>query len=352
MAAETAQWEALDRHQAHLMIGRVVAASECVFGKAAQQAGIGVLNGTRMTVTMENEPYDAVAWPDSTLPNTTCFITSNENQNYHQPLGFARVTELQREQSYAIEGVVLNVLGDASVQLYGSERRPYASMGNDTSAAAAGLTFINQAAQHARNQDRNLRYISSRQAAATLGVRGEKIGSLVSSMVTLESNLVFGLTMNEQGKVTGRTYDQAQAMLKKMISDSTSGKPSGGTVLPGAGGVPAGVLFASDHEGLMVLRRINTYPQTIAFTVACPPERDLGSAVEQYFIQPRGVYTNVSVLRDEDYSGQGLLNIIPSLDGALKEDPSRRIHLDDEGLDALDLKMVKVLSGRTFQPAR
>ena len=53
-----------------------------------------------------------------------------------------------------------------------------------------------------------------RGVVTAMGVRGDKIGSLVSSLITLESNLIFGLSMNEQGRLTDKTYDQAQAMMK------------------------------------------------------------------------------------------------------------------------------------------
>lgn len=350
MTAEQIQWQTLDRHQAELMIGRTVAASLCVFGKAAQQAGIGMLNGSRFTLTMEDRTYDAVTWPDNTVPRTTCFAAANDLQNYTEPLTFVRITEHSSQPMYVVEGVGLNLVpGRSSAQLYGSGHRSHHSMGEDKSAAAAGLAFFSAAVRTARERAREAQYAPLRHPTATMGVRGDVIGSLLSSMITLDANLVFGLTMNEQGKLTDRTYDQAQAMLKKIISDSTSGKSSSATVLSGAGGQPYGALFAADDHGLMAIRRINTYPQTIAFTVAVPPSQDMGGTVEHYLIQPRGVYMNLGSLQPDDYSGQNLLNMLPSLDAALAEDARGRLYLDAAGLDALDLKMVKVLGGRITQ---
>ena len=352
MATEIMQWETLDHHQASLMVGRVVAASLCVFGKAAQQAGIGLLNGTRFTVTAGEHTYDSVTWPDNTMPQTTCYIMSNDKQSNDEPLAFARITDHPKESQYLLEGVALNIgSGGASSRLYGIGCQPYGAMGRDTSVAAAGLGFFSRAMAAARQRERALRYASPGETPAVVGMRGDKVSSLVSSLITLDANLLFGLSMNEQGRITDRTYDQAQAMLKKVISDSLAGKPSSATVLHGPGGQPSGALFASDEYGLTVIRRINTYPQTIALTLAARPDnKDPGSIVEQYFIQPRGAFMNMNTLREDDYNSQALLSMLPVLDGAIQEEITRRINLDADGLDALDLKMVKILSSRIFQP--
>ena len=349
MGLEQGQWEMLDRHQTQLMLGRVAASSQCMFGKAAQQAGIGLLNATRFTVTMEDRTYDAVTWPDSNMPRTTCFVAANDKLSSDEPYAFARVSEHPEKSLYIVEGVGLN-LAHTKQGLYSTGRQAYNTMGEDTSAAAAGLAFFSSSLRAARAKEHVTTYRPPG-AATKIGMRGDKIGSLVSSLITLDANLVFGLAiMNQPGNLTDRTYDQAQAMLKKIISDSVSGKESSGTVLNGANGQPYGALFASDDHGIMVIRRINTYPQTIAFTLARQLSRDLGCTVEHYLIQPRGVYTNVSTLQPDNFNGQSLLSMLPSLDTALTEDASRRIYLDATGLDALDLKLVKVLSSRIIQP--
>ncbi|MEK7152427.1 MAG: hypothetical protein AAB834_00640, partial [Patescibacteria group bacterium] len=118
MSHETNQWTELTQTQAAFFAGQIESAKQIAFSPASQEAGIVPLNALRYSFrTSPHQLFAAIMWPDPYEQNTACVAMGNAQGN--TPSSFVRIAHAN--ESYAVEGVALNLSYGKGADLYGRQ---------------------------------------------------------------------------------------------------------------------------------------------------------------------------------------------------------------------------------------
>jgi hypothetical protein len=349
------QWINIDPDQAELFIKPVGAAGELLFNGFSSQVGVGLHNGITQPFTLGDEQYDSAAWPDEAAHQTADVLFLHRSRRPWHPSGFVIVEnapgepyEPERAAAYHIEGVALNV-GNPAVNYYGNVIMPKANVSDDGRVKAAA-NFLGMAILRARSTPRPV----AGSLDSRMGLDNVRAERITASLASLWQNLAFKGRLSEQlHRVTRRAFKVAGGLLDTYVDDGLKGRLPGNIPLVGKeSDEQLGVAFNDKDGNLTAIRYISTFVPTFIFTtVRRPANSNDAASIEQYFIQARGAFVNISELPAQQYTLRGMIGKFPELDKALVGNLSERAILGDSGIDLLVDKMSALQGNRNHQSA-
>lgn len=345
----TAHWQELPPAEAGYFSRLITANSEEVFGPVAHSAGIFTLAALRFTLRTGLEHCPAVEWTDPYTPNTSCIMVANQTRSPLEPLGFALVSELP--EHYEITGITANAGDGNNGHVYGTMRIPRRIPAMQTirsnvqlpaNKIGASVQFFDAARAKARQFSQQLHDNPPSDERSSVLVDGPAVGRLSASLRSLAGNLATIGIQTAEGEYADTTFTLAKYVLGRVISDIQTGDLDCPDVAPvwDAGKRVTGASFT----GPTLIRRLQAVPvPTIAVTTAAPDD----NRVEQYFIQPRDTFRDITIIpADEDLTHDTFMRSVAILDRGLLAPVADRVILDRHTRRALEQKLLAIASGR------
>jgi len=361
MSLETNRWTELTQDQAAFFSAQLAGVNQAVFSPAAHQAGVTPLNATRYSMgvsggSARRTSYEGITWPDPYEANAYCVALGTPQSRGLGTMSFARISAAPAH--YEVEGVALNLTYRAGGgNLYGKQLMARYDMDEQSVGQLAGQFLITaQELAHKTGDvatEQKAGQLAVKPSVQMSGVEGEVVARLFRSISSLGSNLVIAGAMNERVSYSDQTYDLAQTLLKMTVNGIARNEhPEGDSVVTGQDRRPIGAVLATP-SGLAVIRRVNTYPETIGLTTAdCPQPDSEEMFVSHHYIQARRTAIDTATVPANAYSPQGLLSVLPEMQrGPEKQSTADLPELSDTGRKRLEQTLVQLMNERATLPS-
>jgi hypothetical protein len=345
MSFEKNQWTTLSADQAAFFNDHTSAMGQAAFSRTAHEAGIVAQHAMRFTFGEGATGYQAILWPDSTQADTACVTVGNLQPGIKKQ-AFMRITECPA--SYAVEGVALGLTYGPSANMYGHQiLQRYDTPQKEHTLPRIALGFL-AAAQEKASKSGPIVASHKPLKLNITGIDGDTTARLYRSMNTLADNLIVAGSPNVKNDYTEQTYDIARTLWRAATRSVADHPDHKDMLFADPNGQTRGVIFESP-EGLTIIRRLATYPDSIAVTIAARPGvADQQLFVEQHTINARSAVLDVAAYPVEAYDPQVLVGILHTLNLNPRGEADETLAtLGEAELVVLERKLIRILQERT-----